>query len=578
MKDEATKKSKALGDRVKSLGKSFTSLSGILTGIVAGIGFKKLFDAYAKQEEAETRLQAALKTTGQFSEEVNQALLRQASGLQQVTTFGDEAFISSQALLTTYGLTAAEIEKALPAIANFAAATGKDLRMATELAGRSMMGQTSVMRTYGVTVDETEAKSDSYLATINALNKGFEGQAEAIAKSGTGPLKQMWNSLGDVGEQIIKVMIPSINEMVGVVKDNMPFIQKAGIGIGTVIKTIIQSVIALGTILKDIIDADIKIVNAAADSIASIIAGLMEIVQGNFKSGFELIKEGTSEGITTIVETVTEGFNKTLENATESFNGIVDSWADAGEKMLEIEEAGKETRIASKQDEANILGEIEKGRLKKTAKAEKKATGEKKKEVEKRVQTEIESANVIANSFNASLADMLAHGTSYEQTMGGFFESLKGKFAQMVADMITKELVGASATKAVETTKAGARAVSAYAGMPFIGLALGLAAAAAFSSAIARMHQGGRVPGPKGKPVPVIALGGEEFIPPGQEGRGMGGTRIGTVIIQFPEVTTFQDWMDASPARVKEVTERKILQALSTLEDEGKIAEGTVLI
>jgi hypothetical protein len=54
-----------------------------------------------------------------------------------------------------------------------------------------------------------------------------------------------------------------------------------------------------------------------------------------------------------------------------------------------------------------------------------------------------------------------------------------------------------------------------------------------------------------------------------------GGMSIGQVIIQFPNVTTFSDWMAAPPSLIKEVTEKKIFEAFRSLAREGKMDEVT---
>jgi hypothetical protein len=74
----------------------------------------------------------------------------------------------------------------------------------------------------------------------------------------------------------------------------------------------------------------------------------------------------------------------------------------------------------------------------------------------------------------------------------------------------------------------------------------------------------------------IMAHGGETVSNYAQQ-QFKGGSGI-VVNIQFPNVTSFQDWMAASPALIKEVTERKILTAFKSLENEGKISKGTVLI
>ncbi len=62
---------------------------------------------------------------------------------------------------------------------------------------------------------------------------------------------------------------------------------------------------------------------------------------------------------------------------------------------------------------------------------------------------------------------------------------------------------------------------------------------------------------------------------------GGGGTVIiqsGAMPIQFPNVTSFQDWFDADPGLIKQVTERKILQAMKTLARESKISKESVMM
>ena len=54
-------------------------------------------------------------------------------------------------------------------------------------------------------------------------------------------------------------------------------------------------------------------------------------------------------------------------------------------------------------------------------------------------------------------------------------------------------------------------------------------------------------------------------------GGGGGGVTISNIQIQFPGVTSFQDWLKADPKLIKEVVEKKMLQAFSQLSKEGKM-------
>lgn len=81
----------------------------------------------------------------------------------------------------------------------------------------------------------------------------------------------------------------------------------------------------------------------------------------------------------------------------------------------------------------------------------------------------------------------------------------------------------------------------------------------------------------------ILGEAGPEAVIPLSSGRaasaidslGGGGSRvdIGNIIIQFPNVTSFQDWLDADPEMIKEITERKLFDAFQTLADEGRMTE-----
>ena len=82
------------------LGNSFATLRSKMLLVSFGLGlvtmgFRKLFEAAIKQEQAEKKLSVALGKT-------NTALLQQASALQKVTAFGDEAVIEVQAHIGAY--------------------------------------------------------------------------------------------------------------------------------------------------------------------------------------------------------------------------------------------------------------------------------------------------------------------------------------------------------------------------------------------------------------------------------------------------------------------------------------------
>ena len=84
--------------------------SGLLTK-----AFTSLFGKFIEQEKAEKKLETALGKT-------SKALLNQASALQKVTTFGDEAIIGAQSLIAAFIDDEEQIKKATQATLDLASA------------------------------------------------------------------------------------------------------------------------------------------------------------------------------------------------------------------------------------------------------------------------------------------------------------------------------------------------------------------------------------------------------------------------------------------------------------------------
>ena len=80
---------KSLGKAAAIAGSAFFAAKGLITG------FEKVIELAGAQELAEKKLEASLG-------KVSQALLAQASALQQVSMFGDEAIIEAQALIAAF--------------------------------------------------------------------------------------------------------------------------------------------------------------------------------------------------------------------------------------------------------------------------------------------------------------------------------------------------------------------------------------------------------------------------------------------------------------------------------------------
>jgi hypothetical protein len=189
---------------------SFDKLSGAVKGLVAGyIGFegaKKALDflnesADKAQENvlAQTKLKTALggDTT---------ALLEQAEALEKVNLIGHVETEQADARLANYVKDESAIKKLMPVIQDLAKAKGMDLASASDLVGRTIDSETGTMGRLQIKIDGLPGSMDRVNSAVTELNKKFGGQAEALAKvdDGTQHLKIAWdNFMESVGEKML---------------------------------------------------------------------------------------------------------------------------------------------------------------------------------------------------------------------------------------------------------------------------------------------------------------------------------------------------------------------------------------
>ncbi len=205
--NKAQKKLKKFGKNVTKAGQN---LSRNLTLPILALGAASI-KAFDEQAKAETKLLTALKGR----EDVQQRLIAQAKELQKTTLFGDEATIESQALLASLGLTEEQIVMLMPQIQNMATALGMDLTAATSLVSKSVSTSTDALARYFDTgLKGVNGQQERAIVLTTALTEKFEGQAEAAAKVGAGPLIMMKNQLGDLGEELGQRLMPYVKKFI----------------------------------------------------------------------------------------------------------------------------------------------------------------------------------------------------------------------------------------------------------------------------------------------------------------------------------------------------------------------------
>ena len=172
-----------------------------LGGTIASI--KKAVDAFAEQELAEKKLSSALGRT-------SQALLDQASALQQQTAFGDEAIIGVQSLIAAFTKDEEQIRQLTRTTLDLAAAKGMDLSAAADLVAKSFGSSTNALSRYGIQAEGAAGSTERLTSLTNNAARLFGGQATAQAETMAGALSQAGNAAGDTAEVIGQLLEPLI--------------------------------------------------------------------------------------------------------------------------------------------------------------------------------------------------------------------------------------------------------------------------------------------------------------------------------------------------------------------------------
>ena len=197
---------KSLGKAAAIAGSAFFAAKGLITG------FKKVIELAGAQELAEKKLEASLG-------KVSQALLDQASALQQVSMFGDEAIIEAQALIAAFVDDEEAIKKATKATLDLAAAKGMDLTAAADLVSKTLGSSTNAMSRYGIAVEGAVGSTERLDSLVGNVADKFGGQAKAQTETMAGAIKQLDMAMGDLGEDIGEVFIKPVTTAAKVLKE-----------------------------------------------------------------------------------------------------------------------------------------------------------------------------------------------------------------------------------------------------------------------------------------------------------------------------------------------------------------------
>ena len=190
--------------RLKGLAKSAgLAAAGFFGGRALLSGFKEAIRLAGIQEQEEKKLEVALGKT-------SNALLKHASALQQVTTFGDESIIAVQSSIAAFVKNEEQIKAATEATLDISVAMGMDLKAAGDLVAKTLGSSMNAMSRYGIQVEGAVGSTERLESLTNNVAKLFGGQAKAQTETMAGAMTQAENATGDLAEAIGEKLSPVV--------------------------------------------------------------------------------------------------------------------------------------------------------------------------------------------------------------------------------------------------------------------------------------------------------------------------------------------------------------------------------
>ena len=178
-----------------------------------------LTDAWKVQIVAETQLQTVMRQRMGATDEQIQSIKDLCSAQQELGVIGDEVQLSGAQQMATFLQNKQSLDVLIPAMNNLVAqqnglnATTQDAVSIGNMMGKAMQGQVEVLQRVGVTFDDaqkkvlqygTESERAAMLAKVITQNVG--NMNAELAKTESGKQKQLENTLGDMKEQLGKMV------------------------------------------------------------------------------------------------------------------------------------------------------------------------------------------------------------------------------------------------------------------------------------------------------------------------------------------------------------------------------------
>ncbi|HUX15929.1 MAG TPA: hypothetical protein VMW52_05615, partial [Phycisphaerae bacterium] len=205
-KDQASRQFGKVGNAADGLRRTMVRVGAAVGMYFSGRAVKQFLggslEAFGRQEKAVKTLGDTLALIGPEAAAQIGDLQKFASGIQRITTMGDEAVLELAALAAGLGrLSGKALKDATVAAIGLSRRLGIDTTAAMRLVARAAVGDTAMLARYGVKLDQTLSPQEKF---NELLRMGAESFSIATGETATyiGRITQLKNAWGDVKEGV----------------------------------------------------------------------------------------------------------------------------------------------------------------------------------------------------------------------------------------------------------------------------------------------------------------------------------------------------------------------------------------
>lgn len=227
LSDEQKKQSKALDwqaleSKINLVKDAYNALKGAAISVFQES--MKLSEAWENQEKVELKLESALKEGG-IKTSIND-FKNWASEVQNSTRFGDEFVLNLASISAAFTKTGSQTKAITKAALDYSAATGQDATAAAQSMGKALGGNAKALQNLGIYLNSNEQElfknakeGERFSFIIGKMAEKYGGFAEAMAQTPTGAFTQIQGIIGDIQEQLGRIVSPTLWAGLSLAKD-----------------------------------------------------------------------------------------------------------------------------------------------------------------------------------------------------------------------------------------------------------------------------------------------------------------------------------------------------------------------